>query len=249
MAPASKAWAVVAGVGPGTGAAVARKFGLEYPVALLARSPENYEPLVKEINDTGGKAIGISTDVADANSVTSAFRKIESEFGSHGCAAAIFNASGRFFRKSVLELTEKEFTAGYEVSAKGAFLFTQAALPHLLKVAEESSTPHPPTLIYTGATASVKSNALMSSFSTGKYAMRALAQSVAREFAPKGVHVAHAIIDGVIDIPRTKEWLKDQPPEAKISAAGIADAYWNLHTQPKTTFTNEIDIRPMLEKW
>lgn len=97
--------------------------------------------------------------------------------------------------------------------------------------------------------------------------MRALSQSVAREFAPKGVHVAHAIIDGVIDIPRTKEWLKDQPPEAKISAEGvssvsiiiyhqattdkiqIADAYWNLHIQPKTAFTNEIDIRPMLEKW
>ncbi|PSK59203.1 hypothetical protein B9Z65_3527 [Elsinoe australis] len=249
MAPTSKAWAVVAGVGPGTGATVARKFSLQYPVALLARNPDNYEPFVKEINNAGGKAIGISTDVSDANSIKNAFQKIESEFGSHGCAAAIFNASGRFFRKSVLELSEEEFTAGYDVSCKGAFLFSQAALPHLLKVAGDSSTQHPPTLIYTGATASVKSNALMSSFSTGKYAMRALSQSVAREFAPKGVHVAHAIIDGVIDIPRTKEWLKDQPPEAKISAEGIADAYWNLHIQPKTAFTNEVDIRPMLEKW
>lgn len=89
----------------------------------------------------------------------------------------------------------------------------------------------------------------MSAFSTSKYAMRALSQSLAREFAPQGVHVAHAIIDGVIDIPRTKEWLKDQPKEAKITAHGIAEAYWGLHVQSKQAFTNEIDIRPMLEKW
>lgn len=89
----------------------------------------------------------------------------------------------------------------------------------------------------------------MSAFSTSKYAMRALSQSLAREFAPQGVHVAHAIIDGVIDIPRTKEWLKDQPKEAKITADGIAEAYWGLHIQSKRAFTNEIDIRPMLEKW
>lgn len=89
----------------------------------------------------------------------------------------------------------------------------------------------------------------MASFSTAKYAMRALSQSIAREFAPKGVHVAHAIIDGVIDIPRTKEWLKDAAPEAKIEPDGIAEAYWALHVQSKRCFTNEIDIRPMLEKW
>ena len=89
----------------------------------------------------------------------------------------------------------------------------------------------------------------MSGFASAKFAMRALSTSIAKEFAPKGVHVAHAIIDGVIDIPRTKEWLKDMPPEAKIDANDIADAYWHLHTQGKRCFTNEIDIRPMLEKW
>ena len=89
----------------------------------------------------------------------------------------------------------------------------------------------------------------MSSFSTGKYALRALSQSLGKEFGPKGVHVAHAVIDGVIDIPRTKEWMKDAGPDAKISADGIADAYWHLHTQPRSTFTNEIDIRPYCEKW
>ncbi|GAB7338680.1 hypothetical protein MBLNU457_5405t1 [Dothideomycetes sp. NU457] len=246
----TRPFAIIAGVGPGTGAALALKFSSAYPVALLARTPANYEPYVDEINKSGGKAIGISTDLSSSTSIQSAFKQISNEYGTV-CAAAIYNASGRFFRKSILELTEEEFTAGYDVSCKGAFLFTQAVMPMLLKATEggNGEAKYPPTLVYTGATASVKSSALMSSFSTGKYAMRALAQSVAREFAPKGVHVAHAVIDGVIDIPRTKEWLKDQPKEAKISPHGIADAYWNLHTQPNTTFTNEIDIRPMLEKW
>jgi NAD(P)-dependent dehydrogenase (short-subunit alcohol dehydrogenase family) len=89
----------------------------------------------------------------------------------------------------------------------------------------------------------------MSGFASSKFALRALSTSIAKEFAPKGVHVAHAVIDGVIDIPRTKDWLKDMPPEAKIGADDIAESYWNLHTQSKRCFTNEIDIRPMLEKW
>jgi NAD(P)-dependent dehydrogenase (short-subunit alcohol dehydrogenase family) len=106
------------------------------------------------------------------------------------------------------------------VSANGGFLFSQATLPLLLKGVEQKSQ-HPPSLIFTGATASVKSNALMASFATGKWALRALSQSLAREFGPQGVHVSHAIIDGVIDIPRTKEWLKNLGPEAKLSPDGV----------------------------
>jgi len=246
---ASKLIAIIAGVGPGTGAAVARKFAASYPVVLLARTPESYNDLVKEINSSGGKAIGISTDVADAKSVQNAAEEIKKEFGSGvGAAAAIFNASGRFVRKPFLELTEDEFFAGLDVSARGAFLFSRAVLP-LLQTGVKSSPSHPPTLIFTGATASVKANALMSSFATGKYALRALSSSLAKEFGPQGVHVSHAIIDGVIDIPRTKDWLKDAGADAKISADGIADSYWHLHTQPRSTFTWEIDIRPYVEKW
>ncbi|KAL1644799.1 hypothetical protein SLS58_004264 [Diplodia intermedia] len=244
----SKLVAVIAGVGPGTGGAVARKFASAYPVVLLARNPDNYDGLVKDINGAGGKAIGISTDIADSKSVKAAFDKIGSEFGGdYGLAAAIFNASGRFVRKPFLELNEDEFNAGLDVSGKGAFLFAQATLPRLVSAAPHSK--HPPSLIFTGATASVKANAQMASFATGKWALRALSQSLAKEFGPQGVHVSHAIIDGVIDIPRTKEWLKDAGPDAKISADGIADAYWNLHAQPRSTLTWEIDIRPYVEKW
>ncbi|KAF2202737.1 NAD(P)-binding protein [Delitschia confertaspora ATCC 74209] len=246
---ASKLIAIVAGVGPGTGASVARKFAATYPVVLLARNPDNYESLAKEINQSGGKAIGISTDIADSGSVKNAIDTIKKEFGSGvGAAAAIFNANSRFARKPFLELTEGDFTDSLDVSAKGGFLFSQAAIPLLLNGVEQKSE-HPPTLIFTGATASVRGSALMASFAPGKFALRALSQSLAREFGPKGVHVAHVIIDGVIDIPRTKEWLKDAGPEAKLSPDGIANDYWYLHTQPRTNFSWEIDLRPAVEKW
>lgn len=111
MAP----FAVIAGVGPGTGAAVARKFAAAYPVALLARNPDNFTSLVDEINKSGGKAIGVSTNVADEKDVKKAFGEIQDKFGGH-CAAAVFNASGPFQRKSLLELTAADMQASWDVS-------------------------------------------------------------------------------------------------------------------------------------
>jgi len=245
MASSQKAWAIVAGVGPGTGASVARKFAQRYPVALLARNPANYEPLVKEIEEAGGKAIGISTDVADGAAVAKAFEKIKSEMGDAKLAAAIFNVGGRFVRKPFLELNEEDFMSGMEANGRGGFHFAQAVLPLLL---EATSLEYPPTLIFTSATAAMKGSANCAAFSTGKFAMRSLAQSLAREFGPKGIHVTHAIIDGVIDIERTKAYKFDHP-DAKIKPEAIADSYWYLHTQPRTCFTNELDIRPYIEKW
>lgn len=100
----------------GTGASVARKFAATYPVVLLARKPENYNPLVEEINSSGGKAVGISTDVADSRSVKAAFEKIGKELPGLGLAAAVFNVGGRFVRKPFLELSEEDFLAGYEAN-------------------------------------------------------------------------------------------------------------------------------------
>merc|ERR1712137_816464 len=179
------------------------------------------------------------------DSLAKAVEGIKQEFGQDvAAAAAIFNASGPFMRKPFLEIPAETFSSSLDVSAIGGILFSQSFLPLLLKGV--GSSEHPPSLIFTGATASVKSNAQMASFSTGKWALRALSQSLAREFGPQGVHVAHAIIDGVIDIPRTREWLKDMPAEAKLSADAIANDYWWLHTQPKTNFTWEIDLRPAI---
>lgn len=112
----SKPIAVVAGVGPGTGASVARRFAKEYPVVLLARRPESFEPLAKDINDRGGNAVGISADVSNGESLTRAFEEIQKKFPGATCAAAVFNAAGGMVRKPFLEVTEKEFSSGWEVS-------------------------------------------------------------------------------------------------------------------------------------
>jgi NAD(P)-dependent dehydrogenase (short-subunit alcohol dehydrogenase family) len=215
------------------------KFAKTYPVALLARNPANYESIVKEIKAAGGQAIGISTDVSSESSVKNAFAEIQKEFKGKKLAAAIYNVGGRFVRKPFLELTLEEYEAGYEANGydlltlsidscadigcfrKGFFLFAQAVLPGLLESVPDS--PHPPSLIITGATASLRGSATMSSFASGKFALRATGQSLAREFGPKGVHVAHAIIDGVIDIPRTRDWpVNGGVEDGKISSDAVS---------------------------
>ncbi|RDW61759.1 oxidoreductase, short chain dehydrogenase/reductase family [Aspergillus mulundensis] len=242
---ATKPFAIVAGVGPGTGASIARKFTQAYSVVVLARNPSNYNSVVNEINSSGGQALGISADVSDSASVKTAFEKIAQQHKDTPLAAAVFNSGGGFVRKPFLELTEEEFANGFKSQGIGAFNFAKSTLPLLQKA---TGLQYPPTLIFTGATASVKGSANFSAFASGKFALRALAQSLAREFGPKGVHVSHVIIDGVIDIPRTKEWANEHP-DGKLDPDAIADAYWHLHTQPRTTFGFELDLRPYVEKW
>ncbi|KAI9679569.1 MAG: hypothetical protein M1817_005591 [Caeruleum heppii] len=247
----SRPFAIIAGVGSGTGSALARRFAQSYAVVLLARNPANYTPIVDEINSAGGRAVGISTDTASETSVKDAFGRIEREFGKDGgaCAAAVYNVGGSFVRKGLLELTLAEFESGWAVSGRGAFNFSHSVLP-LLLASKTRNLPHPPTLIFTGATASLKANPTTSAFATGKWALRALSQSLAKEFGPQSVHVSHAIIDGMIDVPKSKDIVPGNGAEdAKISPEAIADAYWHLHTQPRTCFTWEMDIRPYVEKW
>lgn len=135
-----------------------------------------------------------------------------------------------------------------KLNSLGLFNFGQKTIPLLLAAVPDS--PHPPSLIVTGATASVRGSARFGDFAAGKFAVRALSQSLAREFGPQGVHVAHTIVDGVIDIPRTKAWeVNGGGPDSKIDPAAIADSYWYLHTQPRSHFTQELDIRPFVEKF
>lgn len=115
----------------------------------------------------------------------------------------------------------EEYEAGYEANGRGFFLFAQATMPLLLEAVGESE--YPPSLIITGATASLRGGSNMSSFASGKFALRATGQSLAREFGPKGVHVAHALIDGVIDIPRTHDWpVNGGVPDGKISSDAVS---------------------------
>ena len=216
-------YAIIAGVGAGTGRSVALRFAQAYPVALLARRPESYNDIVAEIKQQGGQAIGISTDTADAASVASAFAAIKKEYPDKYLAAAIYNVGAAFGIKPFLELTPEEFDSSVVGNARGLFNFAQATLPSLLE-SVDASPPNPPTLIVTGATASVKGSARFGAFAAGKFANRALTQSLAREFGPRGVHVAHTIIDGVIDIPRTKDWpVNEGKPDGKISPDAVSN--------------------------
>ncbi|KAF7561240.1 hypothetical protein G7046_g2902 [Stylonectria norvegica] len=241
-------YALVAGVGPGTGRAAALRFAQSYSVAVLSRHPESYQSIVKEINDAGGRAVGISTDITDPRAIDEAFKDIDKALPNGKLVAAIYNVGGGFARKPFLDLKLEDLEASLDVTARGFFGFAQKALPLLLDSVAES--PHPPTLIITGATASVKGSAQFGSFAAGKFALRALGQSLAREFGPRGVHVAHAIIDGVIDVPRLKDLtVNNTSPDAKISPEAIAQAYWHLHTQHRSALSQEIDIRPYVEKY
>jgi NAD(P)-dependent dehydrogenase (short-subunit alcohol dehydrogenase family) len=229
-----------------SGRSVAIKFAATYPVVLISRSASSYESIVSEINKNGGKAIGVAADVADSASLKSAFETIKKELGDAKLAAAVYNVGGGFTRKPFLQLTEKEYTAGYESNGLGFFNFAQLTLPLLLD--SVSTSPHPPSLLITGATASLRGSAQCASFAAGKFALRATGQSLAREFGPQGIHIAHAIIDGGIDGPRHSGLTGDKK-DTVISPDAIADAYWWLHTQPRSTFTQELDIRPYVEKF
>ncbi|KAI4870654.1 NAD(P)-binding protein [Hypoxylon rubiginosum] len=244
----SKLFAIVAGAGPGTGRACALRFSKAYPVVLLTRKAESYQDTVAEINKAGGKAIGISADTSDVKSLDSAFEAIAKELPGYKLAAAIYNVGAGFSRKPFLELTVEEFDVAIGGNARGLFNFAQKTVPLLLEAVADSE--HPPTLLITGATASVRGSYLFATMGASMFARRALGQSLAREFGPKGVHVAHAIIDGVIDIPRTTHYsVNGGAEDGKLRADAIAESYWNLHTQHRSAFTQEIDMRPYVEKF
>ncbi|EFY95813.2 oxidoreductase, short chain dehydrogenase/reductase family [Metarhizium robertsii ARSEF 23] len=225
---AQRPFAIIAGVGAGTGAAVARRFAKQYPVALLARSSKFASELVSQIEADGGIAASFQANVSDEESMNLAFDAIKEKFGTK-CAAAIFNASSRPFPKPFLWQSQDDLAYGLDISL--------------------GSTEFVPTLIFTGATASVKANAWMQPFTVSKHALRALSQTLSREFEPQGVHVAHVIIDGVIRMPLTRLLKLFSAWDAKLDPDAIAESYWHLHAQSTYSMTSEIAIRPFCETW
>ncbi|KAJ4259724.1 hypothetical protein NW762_007655 [Fusarium torreyae] len=223
------------------------RFSKAYPVVLMSRRAESYDDIVKDIEQAGGNAVGVSADVMDASSLSSAFETIKEKLPNHKLAAAVYNVNTGFARKPFLDMEIGDLQTGLNGAAGGFFNFAQKTLPLLLD--SVSDAPSSPTLIITGATASLKASSQFSSFAAGRFAMRALGQSLAREFGPKGVHIAHAIIDGLINTPATQAWSSGGKPDSKISPESIAEAYWYLHKQHRSAFTQEIDIRPYSESF
>lgn len=231
----------IVGVGPGLGAALARRFAREgFAVALLARHMESLEPVRAGLAAAGTPVLALPTDGTEPAAVRAAFGRIASELGAPG--VLVYNA-GSFHRGGILELTPAQFVEAWQANCLGAFLAAQQVLPAMLQRKAG-------TILLTGATGSLRGGARFAGLAVGKFGLRALGQSMAREFGPQGVHVAHVVVDGQIDNPRTQA----RSPEGRaaasyLSADAIADVYWSLHAQHPTTWTQELDLRPALEKF
>jgi NAD(P)-dependent dehydrogenase (short-subunit alcohol dehydrogenase family) len=232
--------AVIAGVGPGLGASLARKFAKEgCRLALLARSPDFLDVLSDELRRDGTETLAIATDISEAAQVATAFERIYQRFGSVDLLVNNASASGPFGQPFV-EVTPASFTRGWQVGVLGPVLCSQAVVPQMLKA-------NAGCIFFTGATSSVRGSAI--TFSSAKFALRGLAQALARELWPKGIHVAHIVVDGMIrerEIPLGEE---DQNTEPIMNPAAIAEAYWDLAKQDRSAWTLELDLRPHREKF
>jgi NAD(P)-dependent dehydrogenase (short-subunit alcohol dehydrogenase family) len=232
--------AYVLGVGPGLGAAVARKFAREgYAVALMARKRGSLEPVVKDVVALGVGHAAIEVDATKAASVSDGFEKAKAHVGEPH--VVVYNA-GAFKMGGILDVTPEEFEECWRANCAGAFFAAQAALPSMLARGNG-------TLLFTSATAAMRGSAKFSCLAVGKFGLRALAQSIAREHGASGVHVAHVIIDGQIDTPRVRGMMPNRAPDSMLSPEAIADTYWHLHQQPVTAWTLELDLRPAIEKF
>ena len=232
--------AAILGVGPGLGAAVARRFARGgFALALMARKEESVAGVREEIEGNGGAALYASADATDPASVEVAFGQVRDKIGDP--EVFVYNA-GAFQMGGVLEVDSRRFDECFKANCAGAFYAAQQVLPAMIESGRG-------TILFTGATASLRGSARFSALAVGKFGLRALAQSMAREFGPQGIHVAHVIIDGQIDTPRMREMSPDREYHTMLSPDAIAETYWQLHTQDRTAWTLELDVRPAVESF
>ncbi|WP_137886291.1 SDR family oxidoreductase [Pseudomonas sp. 2FE] len=233
---------LVMGAGDATGGAIAKRFAREGYVACVARRhAEKLEPLVDEIVAAGGTARAFGCDARVEEQVLNLFETIEREIGP--LEVVVFNI-GANVQFSISETTERVYRKVWEMAALAGFLTGREAARVMLPRKRGS-------IIFTGATASLRGRANFSAFAGAKFALRALAQSMARELGPQGIHVAHPIIDGAIDTAFIRETfpelyrLKEQ--DGILNPEHIAETYWQIHCQPRDCWVHEMDLRPWLE--
>ncbi|WP_276245840.1 SDR family NAD(P)-dependent oxidoreductase [Haladaptatus sp. YSMS36] len=231
---------VIAGVGPGLGAALARRFAVEgCELALFARSSDYIDELAAELEAGPGRAIAIPVDVADPAAVTAAFEEVHERLGP--VSVLVNNASDSVW-KGVHDVTPAEFEAAWRVAAVGGLLCSQAVIPDMLEAGEG-------TIIFTGATSSIRGKEGAIAFSAAKFAVRGMAESMARELGPVGIHVAHVVIDGQIRDPSVSDADVEGDPYQYLEPESIANSYWHLIEQEKDSWTLELDVRPHVERF
>lgn len=238
--------AVIIGAGDATGGAIARAFAKEGYDACVVRRPrhlDQLEHLAQTIRDDGGRAHAFGIDARDEDQMTALFDQIETEIGP--IEIMVFNI-GANVNFPIEETSARVYRKVWEMAAFAGFLAGREAARKMIPRQRG-------TVIFTGATASVRGGTGYSAFAGAKFALRALAQSMARELGPKNIHVAHALIDGAIDSPFIREILPDvdalRSEDRILDPDAIAQAYVMLHRQPRSAWTQELDLRPWAESW
>ncbi len=231
--------AVVIGVRPGLGTALARRFAGEYTVAIVARNADYLSKVAGEIAASGGRAHPIPANTADESAIAAAFDTIRRELGDP--QVLIYNAAMRPFGR-LMETKPSTFENTWRVNAFGAFLCSQQVVPAMQKAGRG-------TIIFTGATAGVRPFATSAAFGPAKFAMRGLAQVMARDLQPQGIHVAYVNVDGAIDMPFIRQRFPELKDEDMLKPSAIADAYWFVAHQDRSAWTHELDVRPFREKF
>ena len=236
--------ALVIGAGDATGGAIAKRFAREgYIACVTRRTAEKLTPLVDEIRQAGGKAHGYATDARKEEDVIQLIEDIERDVGP--IEVMVFNI-GANVPCSILDETARKYFKIWEMACFSGFLNGR-------EVAKRMAQRGRGTLLFTGATASLRGASGFAAFAGAKHALRALAQSMARELGPRNIHVAHVVIDGAIDT----EFIRSNFPERYalkaqdgiLNPEHIADSYWHLHQQPRDAWTHELDLRPWNERW
>ncbi|HBQ22386.1 MAG: SDR family NAD(P)-dependent oxidoreductase [SAR116 cluster bacterium] len=243
----SKPICLIIGAGDYIGAAIAKRFAKGgFHVVLGRRRGDLLAPLIAKIEAAGGTAQGFTWDARKEETAKEMFAHVENVIGP--IEICIFNVGGNV-KFPILETTERIFRKVWEMCAYGAFLSGREAAKYMV-------TRQKGSIFFTGATASVRGSSGFAAFASGKFALRGLAQSMARELGPKNIHVAHLVIDAGVDTEFVRDRLRqagkdpdELQPDTLMNPDSIAETYWYLHQQRRDGWTHELDIRPHAETW
>ena len=236
--------ALVIGAGDATGGEIAKRFAQGgYITCMTRRNVDKLQPLIQDIEQSGGQAFGFASDARKEDQVIALVEKIEAEIGP--IEVMVFNI-GANVPCSILEETAQKYFKIWEMACFSAFLTGR-------EVAKRMVTRERGTIIFTGATAGMRGSAYFAAFAGAKHALRALAQSMARELGPRNIHVAHVVIDGAIDTDFIQSsfpaMYAKKEQDGILNPTHIAENYWHIAHQPRDAWTHELDLRPWMEQW
>jgi NAD(P)-dependent dehydrogenase (short-subunit alcohol dehydrogenase family) len=230
---------VVVGVGEGLGAALARRFAARYKIALIARSPEVISKTADEIRAAGRIALPLQSDATVREQIAAAYERITRELGP--VEILIYNGGRRPLGR-LMETSPEVFENTWRLHTLGAFLWAQQVVPAMLSRGSGC-------ILITGATAGIRPWPNSAAFAPAKFAVRGLAQVMARDLHPQGVHVGYINVDGGIDMPLLRKSRPEAQDEDLLKPAAIAEAFWYLAHQDRSAWTHELDVRPFKEKF